>query len=74
MPVRRLDTGYAQHLTCGRAYSGYEIAYYQVHNMQYINFAIPALTPAVAPLLQHVWEGRGRNGSIVISIFNPPLF
>jgi hypothetical protein len=49
MPVRRIDAGYAQHLTRGRAYSGYEIAYYQLHNMQYINLAIPALTPAVAP-------------------------
>ena len=26
MPVRRLGAGHAQHLTCERAYSGYEIA------------------------------------------------
>jgi hypothetical protein len=26
------------------------------------------------PLLQHVWEGRGRNGGTVISIFSPLLF
>ena len=25
MPVRRLGAGHAQHLTCERAYSGYEI-------------------------------------------------
>jgi hypothetical protein len=43
--------------------------------MQYINLAIHALTPAFAsPLLQHVWEGRGRNGGTVISIFSPLLF
>jgi hypothetical protein len=29
--------------------SGNEIAYYQVHNMQYIDLEIHALIPAVAP-------------------------
>jgi hypothetical protein len=42
--------------------------------MQYINLTIHALTPAVAPLLQHVWEGRGRNRGTVISIFIPLSF
>ena len=42
--------------------------------MQYIDLEIHALTPSVAPLLQHVWEGRGRNGGTVISIFSPLSF
>ena len=31
MPVRRLGAGHAQHLTCERAYSGYEIDYVGDH-------------------------------------------
>ena len=34
MPVRRLGAGHAQHLTCERAYSGYEIGCRSTINRQ----------------------------------------
>jgi hypothetical protein len=47
MPVRRLGAGHdhAQHLTCERAYSGYEIAAYMDIDKSFTGFTKKILLP-----------------------------